>query len=245
MRHRVKTLSFRSPLNVFTDMFECSPSFSWRSYMVAGTDELNKELEWATSRKNSCAAGELHVGDGGATVFFDALTASEQSIVKRYRQLVPRTGSVCSLGQSPFERDNGESFAHFVKGDIMHTVIKHVGLQWVIPGDGAREVERWLTPHEVLLCQCFPVYSNLQGFACTSFSVPRAGRTRAGMFSQAGNSMPLSMAGLLYLFSCVGVVRSETVFIRELRFARGQRARDEAEEDDNRHRRQRLSSLSP
>ena len=52
MRHRVKTLSFRSPLNVFTDMFECSPSFSWRSYMVAGTDELNKELEEADKERD-------------------------------------------------------------------------------------------------------------------------------------------------------------------------------------------------
>ncbi len=235
LRHKVKTMAFRSPLNVFTSMLAAPPTFTWRSYLIAGAEELNKELEWATSRKTSCSAGrELHVEDGGPTVFFDALTTSEQAIVKRYRQLAPSTGSVCSLGQSPFDTDQGDSFAHFVKGDTMHTIIKHVGLQWVIHEAATNKVERWLTPHEVLVCQCFPVYSNLPGFECTSFSVHRAGRTRAAIFAQAGNSMPLSMAGLLYLFACIGVARTDTPFIRDLRFAqRAKRARGTEEEDDD------------
>ena len=210
LRHKVKTNAFRTPLNVFTSLFSRPPSFSWKAFLMAGAAELDDELAWSTARKASCAYGKALIWNGDMDVFYDSLTTSEQKIVMEYRSQAVGP-SVCSLKQSPFTRVSGDNFAHFTRGDTLHAITKNVALQWAMLGDSSH-AGRWLTPREVLLAQCFPVFKGLNGYSCTSFSIPRADRNRHNMLAQAGNSMPLSMSGLLHLYSVIGVDRGVSFF---------------------------------
>ena len=75
--------------------------------------------------------------------------------------------------------------------------------------------ERWLTPHELLVTQGFPVHARWShGRACCSFAkrlhdmVPTHQRpSRASVCKMAGNSMHTNVAGivLLYALTQVGI----------------------------------------
>jgi site-specific DNA-cytosine methylase len=215
LRHKVKTMAFRCPLNVFTKIFEQTLAFSWLAYLRATDAELQSELSWASERKSSKTGGRL-LTLADPDPFFNALTEQETKIVLKYRELVKASNKsgigLCSLKQSPFPRESGDCFAHFTADDVMHTVTKNVGLLWVVGIDP----ERWMTPYEVLLAQCFPVYSDMFGHRHVSFAKRRS-RSRNAIFEQAGNSMPISMSGLLFFYAAVAVERpTSSNFVAEM-----------------------------
>lgn len=226
LRHKAKTLSFRSPLNVFTKLFERRADFSWLAYLRATDAELESELAWASGRNTSKTGGRiLTLKDPDP--FFNALTDTETKIVEKYRELVGKNNNgkaLCSLKQNPFTRESGSCFAHFTHDDVQHTVTKNVGLLWVT----GIHPERWMTPYEVLLAQCFPVYSDLYGHEHVSFAQDRV-RSRNAIFAQSGNSMPLSMSGLFVFYAAIAVEKS-TAFdlFADMRSAKRQRLQDTA-----------------
>ena len=73
--------------------------------------------------------------------------------------------------------------------------------------------ERWLTPHELLVTQGFPVHLRWShGRACCSFAqrlhdmVPTRGRpSRASVCKMAGNSMHTNVAGIILLYALTQV----------------------------------------
>ena len=98
-------------------------------------------------------------------------------------------------------------------GQNLHTLIKNAQLLWCDePGlpcgrdDGAL-IQRWLTPRELLLVQCFPVAKCDSSDHLCSFNLERpGGRKRSAIIQQAGNSMTVPAIGAMQVFaglSCI------------------------------------------
>eukprot|EP00969_Alexandrium_andersonii_P082416 3632785-Alexandrium_andersonii.AAC.1 len=86
LRHKVKTLPARCPLNVFASLFlrEREAGFTWPDYMRAAPEELETELQWACKRPGSMSSGNVpSVADPNA--FRVALTQNEETANVRGR----------------------------------------------------------------------------------------------------------------------------------------------------------------
>jgi hypothetical protein len=116
-------------------------------------------------------------------------------------------GSIVALNQ-------GESRSRGVgtpaSSEILHTQIMHNGIQWDT-NDGT-----FLTPTDVLLTQGFPCRLAMSsGTECCSFVYDRQ-RSRTSTTGHAGNSMNVHVAGIMVMFACMFVNRTDDVPLHDL-----------------------------
>eukprot|EP00438_Fugacium_kawagutii_P002655 Skav221996 [mRNA] locus=scaffold2020:31059:31757:- [translate_table: standard] len=148
MRHKYKSLCFRSPLNIFTVMFRSSPWFgewsrhadrtpAWDIFFHTTHADLFRELQWACGRPG-CQFGmqfssfEEFVSSiaskgnsGNSDTFKDALATGELDYLIDYiANDQDDTHQVFSLNQNPLCMDTRS------KWDRLHTVIKNAGIMW-------------------------------------------------------------------------------------------------------------------
>ena len=153
MRHKLKTVAFTSPFNLFSQMF-CAPMWfgaytddvsaatpAWEVFFVASPMELYDELVWACGRPESRAKGvcsyescesfsqDHQSNDAVATTrilnaFYQALTVVEVWFYGYYASKY--AGQVYSLNQNP-DITSGMS-----GWDYLHTIIKNAGILWLL-----------------------------------------------------------------------------------------------------------------
>ncbi len=185
---------------------EIGPNFHYRTLMVGHhanmkgdddfpvvEDEKYQELVWSWGRaKSSSHTRDLQELMDERDPYYHSLTQPEQKILADYKNAhSPATehGFVCNLNQKP-ANDRGVSSD---KG-IMYTIIANPSLHYV------SRYMRWITPHELLLLQGFPIVKQLTCFGpsarpATSFAFPMADRSRRDICRQAGNSMQVMVIG--------------------------------------------------
>jgi hypothetical protein len=116
-------------------------------------------------------------------------------------------GSIVALNQGE-SRDRGVGTA--ATSEILHTQIMNNGIQWHT-SDGS-----FLTPTDVLLTQGFPCRLAMsEGTPCCSFVYDRQ-RSRSATTGQAGNSMNVHVAGIMVMFACMFVTRTDEVPLQDL-----------------------------
>eukprot|EP00435_Cladocopium_sp_Y103_P055053 s292_g18.t1 len=108
-RHKLKTLAFRSLLNIFSDLFQRNHSCSWEMFFTETSDDrLQLEVDWASGRPESRWRPKLQdhgppkVGsndDDGWSAFESSLTTNEFDFYQKYMELFP--GGIYSLNQDP------------------------------------------------------------------------------------------------------------------------------------------------
>ena len=179
-------------LQTFFDLFKRPSEAHWGIYFVAGDDELQAEIDYASRRPTS----RWHVeGLENISDFEKALNHMEHNFLDGYKQICP--DGVAALEQNPFENKTCNTGK-----DSLMTLTAQGGVLW------SMQHNRWLTPLEALQVMNFPVYDSPSNFgAGCSFRLrredfgfpPRALRT---MRSQAGNSFNLAIVGIC-IFYCL------------------------------------------
>ncbi len=144
LRHKLKSLPFRSPLTIFTKMFcrnlatdhddelenGCEPA--WSCFMVATLDELQDEIKWASERPMSSAMLDLdserpHLSPLSGYSYHVCLTECEQGFLDKYEKQFPNCAY--SLNQNP---DFGATHSSHRQ---LHCLIKNLGLLWMLAID--------------------------------------------------------------------------------------------------------------
>ena len=171
--------------------------YSWQVLMVAEAAELEAELQWACNPKRASSLwpqGKPIAVEPGA--FKHSLSKVELDNLNEYIRTQP-SGCVHYLQQNPKHHVQSSSRR------ILSTIIKNTTISWSCVHD------RWLCPSEVLLGQGFPVPAALklvdEGILkptneFCSFSRAREDRKASSTKGQAGNSMPVPTAGLLWVY---------------------------------------------
>ena len=141
LRHKLKSLPFRSPFSIFSKMFCRAPlepdeDFEnggtvapvWSCFMVATLDELRDELRWAGQRPASVASeqstnpSELDPLCGES--YHLCLTTCEQRFLAEYERRFPNCAY--SLNQNPEFGATHSTRKH------LHCLIKNLGLIWML-----------------------------------------------------------------------------------------------------------------
>ena len=141
LRHKVKSLPFRSPWSVFTKMFfrspmdpiplpphadgaDSDPDPPWACFMVASAEELSEELEWASTRPSSkaCVQPKDMLRPYSGLSFYACLTEEEEKYLREYELRFP--GCAYSLNQSPSFGATHSSKTH------LQCLIKNLGILW-------------------------------------------------------------------------------------------------------------------
>lgn len=222
MRHRTKTLAFRSPLNVFTQLFHRKEireeeGVEWETFFCADEEKVKAELAWAAGRPGS-RSHKRESPDGTGLAITDsnafewALTETEYTWLQTYKINYP--GRCYSLNQNPI------GFATKSPSQkVLHTVIKNCHLIW---GDSVHErlqklgtqtiwkCDRWLIPEELLFSQGFPVFPWMRNSEHASWTINRnefglTERSRHAVAGQAGNTMNLNVVGIIFLFTHLAI----------------------------------------
>ena len=104
---------------------------------------------------------------------------------------------------------------------VLHTILRNPGLQFSEkPKD--QHGDRWFTKSELLISQNFPVTAVLGNVGskparCCSFcpggKLTAAGRTKVNVARQAGNSMNVSVSGVVTLFALLFVKRTDQISV--------------------------------
>ena len=209
-------VSLSRPLSMISDTFKrriCAHTLE--DYLVASHDELNSELQWASSREgsgafNSCGPSPTVSADPSDLMVFESCLASyEKKHLSSFRELASRAaspGSVFALSQNPEQRPQQS------RNGILQCIFAEVHLLW------HEQRRRWYTVRELLAAMGFPVYQDLQRIylpamssvalaatpLCSFNSNRRAagfkGRKRTAMSHQCGNSMAVSSIGAVIMW---------------------------------------------
>lgn len=237
LRHKQSLLSQISPLARFHKRFFRMIEWSWKELLcthlydggVGGVtvikDEMNAELQWASSRKLSMfnafsqsaefsrdsvkalidhygidrvsSAKDIIIREGGPDrqPFLASLNVTEIEMREAYRERHPH--QAWQLNQNP---KSGHGMTSTDKW--LHTFIHNMGLIWV---DNVKEdCGRWLSPTEVLMAQAFPVHPELhKNWKVCPFNFPRALRRPRAVCAQSGNSMSILCTYIIALHSAV------------------------------------------
>ena len=140
LRHKMKSLPFRSPLTVFTRMFlraqhqnelDDEPEQpTWSCFMVATLAELQDELHWASQRPMSQAAldDSLHQDEDlnplSGHSYHMTLTQCEHDFLDIYEKRFPNCAY--SLNQNPDFGATHSSATH------LQCLIKNLGILWML-----------------------------------------------------------------------------------------------------------------
>lgn len=133
MRHRKKTTPFSCSFHLFAKLFVKDPSEEirslqprWDVFLVAAVTELQSELEWASSRKESrqpCSKiGDKWMRMTPEGSYFQCLTPNERKGLGKYMDLFPR--QVFQLNQNP------DITATHSNNEHMFTLIRNAGVYW-------------------------------------------------------------------------------------------------------------------
>ena len=140
LRHRVKSLPFRSPLTIFTQMFFRSPLVEddecmdrqdtsqswpkWSCFLVATLEELKDDIQWASSRPLSQAKelANIDLDPLSSHTFHTCLTEKEEEYLKKYSERFP--GLAYSLNQDPEFGPTRSS------RQSLQCLIKNMGILW-------------------------------------------------------------------------------------------------------------------
>jgi hypothetical protein len=186
-------------------------AITWRDLMVASKGEQVLELKDAIARKGAQGHG-FDISDvlKDPNPFWLGLLPNEAANVLESKK---RRGpnKVYMTNQNPNGKDGKQGFCIGSTDSLLHCLIANPGYQW---DDSSK---RWLTAKEHLIMQGFPMYPELS----TPRGPPRvigsflnvslrndAARSRSAMRHQAGNSMNLSVCGMLWMFAFCFVSRS-------------------------------------
>ena len=194
--HRRKFAEVSCDLRSMLPLFHRDRTVSFHCIMVANSEELEAELQWAVSRpKSQAKTMDMEDVKNVPRPFFLALTPAETTYYHGYMRRLTSEHAV-QLNQNPLVRG-----MHSPDRMTLHTVIKNCGLIFVR--------DRWLTPRELLLYQAFPVSAQLscprypsQQHPCCSFANhTTAVRSRNAVCGQAGNSMNLGVCGAMLFYA--------------------------------------------
>jgi hypothetical protein len=209
MVHKVFATNTLCSFRNIVDLFSRVANTTYMAFLVAEPDELREELAWAASRKGSKSFGK----DVGTILqeplpFAAVLTDREDARRLLYQREHP--GCVYMLTQ---EIQSG----YGVHGSetVLHTIVATPSLHWV---DAA---SRWYTPTELLASMGFPCTPAMLRSLSLNFGKDPARlstfcsynhdlkggiiRKRADLLHQAGNSMNISVAGMMWVFLLMGV----------------------------------------
>ena len=189
-------------------MFIRPTKLTFRDYFVSTEDEIDEDYKWVSTRNSSdpSVAGSSSASSSDVAGRYEgALHKYEHDFLVEYRKRWPNR--CYQLNQNPAKhahksRDDGE----------LHTIIRNCHILFA---DGPN-MNRALTPQEVLIAQGFPLNEELSKIAtgcqpCCSFELQRE-RSRNEMMMQAGNSININMIGAAQLF-LLGFVRRSDFFL--------------------------------
>ena len=168
-------------------------AISFRKFLFATSQELEKELAWARKRTNLGKDSDKYTNapDIQRSRFVQVLTLWEIENLRKYRKRWP--GCAYMLGQdaikAPARSDRLAMMCETKSQDLIFS----------------DEDERWLVPKELLVFQGWPLYEPLKEVIDISccFDEDRPGRKPDRMHEQAGNSIPLPMTTLALLYCLV------------------------------------------
>ena len=219
---------------LFEFMFHRACGCTFAIFMQASEDELAADFEWAESRdlvvqrRESIRVGEDQWRDLLHTARA-RLNASERKRLVEYCKMFKRTSGeldAFDLGMNPAQRPLRS------KCGILHTLIKGMGLTFVVSGPSSASGDRWLVASELLAAQGLPTTQlavDTCGAEC-QFSPGRpvpATRSHGTPWQQAGNGMHLNHIGgvsaaILFATSMLGDPQSPQSGSSTGRWDRGQ-----------------------
>ena len=215
--HRESVTKVWGSMTNVIPLFYRACEVSWEVFMIAEDeeqlkDEIENELRWAIARPKSGAAGmTVEEVMQHPHPWRLALNPCE----RRHREFYianQEPGCCNMLNQNP-ERERGISSTPYV----LHTILKNPGLHFS-EKPRCQKGDRWFTMSEVLVSQGFPVVSRLGNVGgkparCCSFcpggKLTSSDRKRQIAQSQAGNSMNLSVSGIVTLYAIIFVQRAD------------------------------------
>ena len=149
LRHKYKTVAWKSPLNLFASLFVAEPWFglwkavkdtmpAWDMFFASSAAEQYDELEWARNRPgcaSSSSSGSFHCKTIQEFIsatkteldsaWFEALTDTEQWHLVEY-EAVGNKLQVFQLNQNPHHVDTRSTW------DNLQTLIKNAGVMWLL-----------------------------------------------------------------------------------------------------------------
>lgn len=134
LRHKTKSLPFRSPISIFTKLFArkpiitCDHEPAWSCFFAATPKELLDEMQWAASRPSSNFDKEHHKLDiYDPNMFFVCLNNMETNFLQQYNEKFHEwPGIAFSLNQDPSFGPTHSSTSH------LHTLIRNMGIIWIL-----------------------------------------------------------------------------------------------------------------
>ena len=218
LRHKRTVVVEPYSFATFADLFKRRCNLTYLIYFMAGDDELEEELVWASARPTSrSGSGNVGVRSDGAHIMCghfrrarvssgvgvscnagDRFENAFNDMEHRFHQGYMAMGAdgVINLDQNPCRHNSSTSTG---KSRLM-TICAQPGLLYCLTS------RRWLTPREALATQSMPVYSQLSYFGeSCSFSFERSDfdlppRRRRAMRMQAGNGFNTSFIAIGFLY---------------------------------------------
>eukprot|EP00438_Fugacium_kawagutii_P029199 Skav203080 [mRNA] locus=scaffold2182:149729:151098:+ [translate_table: standard] len=136
LRHKVKSLPFRHPSNIFMPMFKKAGLIThdpdeptWSCFFAAALKEIHDEMVWASGRPSSlCQEEMLDLLDVlNPETIRSCLNKGEESFLKQYLDLHDQhPGLAFSLNQDP---SYGPTHSTTTQ---MHTIIRNMGIIWIL-----------------------------------------------------------------------------------------------------------------